>query len=89
MHSAITLAWASGVQPLAHDHPAQTRTMDRFNRTTGSQATPVPPSRRNPQRITITINWQTHQSLLNRSDWEGRSLSNLAAHLLESGLTAN
>lgn len=62
--------------------------MDRFNRLTGPAATPVPPCRRNPQRITITVTWQTHQDLLNRSDWEGRSLSNLAAHLLESGLTA-
>ena len=89
MHSARTVLWASGVQPLARDHPASIRTMERFNRPTGSAATPVPPSRRSPQRITITINWQTHQGLLDRSDWEGRSLSNLAAHLLESGLTAN
>lgn len=38
---------------------------------------------RRPQRITITVPWQLHQSLLRRSDSEGRSLSNLAAWLLE------
>jgi hypothetical protein len=46
----------------------------------------VPPSRRSPQRITITITWATHQRLIQRSDDEGRSLSNLAAHLLETSL---
>lgn len=38
---------------------------------------------RTPQRVSITLNWQLHQRLLERSDQEGRSLSNLAAHLLE------
>ena len=41
----------------------------------------VPPSA--PQRITITVPWHLHDSLLQRSDREGRSLSNLAAYLLE------
>jgi predicted CopG family antitoxin len=41
---------------------------------------------RKPQRVTITISWQTYQQLLDRSDNEGRSLSNLAAHLLERGV---
>ena len=36
-----------------------------------------------PQRATITVNWQLHQRLLERADAEGRSLSNLMAHLLE------
>jgi hypothetical protein len=39
---------------------------------------------RAPQRITITLNWALHQRLLDRSDYEGRSLSNLAAYLLEA-----
>ena len=44
-----------------------------------------PPMRRTPQRISITLNWALHQRLVERSDEEGRSLSNLAAHLLELG----
>jgi hypothetical protein len=31
------------------------------------------------------MNWQTHQRLLKRSGYEGRSISNLCAHLLEMG----
>jgi hypothetical protein len=38
---------------------------------------------RKPQRVTITVNWQLHRRLLARADQEGRSLSNLMAHLLE------
>ena len=38
---------------------------------------------RKPRRVTITIHWQLHQRLLERADQEGRSLSNLMAHLLE------
>lgn len=41
------------------------------------------PKDRRPQRITITVSWATHRYLLERSQDEGRSLSNLAAHLLE------
>jgi len=47
----------------------------------------VPAMRRKPQRITITISWGLYQRLLGRSDIEGRSLSNLAAHLLELGVS--
>ena len=47
------------------------------------QAEPAP-MHRTPQRITITLSWALHQRLLQRSDYEGRSLSNLAAHLLEN-----
>jgi hypothetical protein len=42
-----------------------------------------PTAFRRPQRISITVPWQLHQSLLQRCDSEGRSLSNLAAWLLE------
>jgi hypothetical protein len=45
------------------------------------------PMHRTPQRITITLSWALHQRLLQRSDLEGRSLSNLAAHLLELATT--
>ena len=42
-------------------------------------------ARRKPQRVTITISWATHQRLVERSGYEGRSFSNLAAHILELG----
>ena len=41
---------------------------------------------RSPQRISITIPWETHRRLTERSDEEGRSISNLASYLLERGL---
>lgn len=41
---------------------------------------------RSPKRISITVSYRAHQRLLDRSDQEGRSLSNLAAFLLESTL---
>jgi hypothetical protein len=40
--------------------------------------------RRRPQRVTTTLNWALHQHLQERADFEGRSLSNLIAHLLEA-----
>ena len=39
---------------------------------------------RKPQRVTSTLSWQLHQRLQERADEEGRSLSNLFCHLLES-----
>ncbi len=39
--------------------------------------------RRRPQRITFSTSWQLHQTLQERADREGRSLSNLISHLLE------
>ena len=41
---------------------------------------------KSPKRITITLPHNAYESLLKKSDWEGRSLSNLAAFLLESAL---
>ncbi|MFM7549552.1 MAG: ribbon-helix-helix domain-containing protein [Cyanobacteriota bacterium] len=38
-----------------------------------------------PKRISITVPYVTYQKLLGRSDQEGRSLSNLAAYLLDMG----
>ena len=38
---------------------------------------------RKPQRITITVPWSLYQSLLDTSDEQGRSLSNIAAYWLE------
>jgi hypothetical protein len=40
--------------------------------------------RRKPVRITVTIAWETHRKLLERSAKDGRSLSNLVAFLLDS-----
>ncbi len=41
---------------------------------------------RSSQRLTITVAHATLQALVERSNHEGRSLSNLAAYLLESSL---
>jgi hypothetical protein len=48
-------------------------------------ATAVDLAKRKPVRVTLTMSWHTHQALLERSGYEGRSLSNLCAHLLELG----
>ena len=42
---------------------------------------------RSSQRLTITVPHATLDALVERSNREGRSLSNLAAYLLESALT--
>lgn len=41
---------------------------------------------RQPRRISITLSYHVHQALLNRSEEEGRSVSNLCAFLLEDAL---
>lgn len=41
---------------------------------------------RSPRRLTVTIPYGTYRELIERSDEQGRSLSNLAAYLLESAL---
>lgn len=41
---------------------------------------------RAPRRVSITIPYRIDQELVQRSDEQGRSLSNLAAYLLESAL---
>ena len=41
---------------------------------------------RKPQRISITVNYRLYQQLLESSDLQGRSVSNLAAYLLETAL---
>jgi hypothetical protein len=46
----------------------------------------VRPAFRSPRRVTITLPYATYQDLQVRADDEGRSLSNLAAFLLESSL---
>jgi hypothetical protein len=41
---------------------------------------------RRSQRVTATMSWQLHQRLQQRADEEGRSLSNLIAHILEANM---
>lgn len=76
------MLWAGGVSPPRPVTALLTRTMTTSNQPFTGPAT-LPACMRRPHRVTITISWQTWQRLLNRSDDEGRSLSNLAAHLLE------
>ena len=42
---------------------------------------------RSPRRITITLPYGAYQRLRERSELEGRSLSNLAAYLLEHAMS--
>ena len=45
------------------------------------------PQQKAPKRITITVPFAILDQLVERSGYEGRSLSNLAAFLLEQGLS--
>jgi hypothetical protein len=42
-----------------------------------------------PVRVTITVPYNAYQALVERSNVQGRSLSNLAAYLLESALQSS
>ena len=44
---------------------------------------------RAPQRVSITLNYATYKGLEKRSMVDGRSMSNLAAFILESVLIEN
>ncbi len=44
-------------------------------------------ARRSPRRLSVTIPYGLHQRLIERSDQEGRSISNLAAYLLEFAIS--
>ena len=44
---------------------------------------------RTPRRVTITLNYAAYQGLERRSGEEGRSMSNLAAFILENALTSD
>jgi len=44
---------------------------------------------RQPRRISITLSHHVHETLLNRSEEEGRSVSNLCAFLLEEALVSD
>ena len=62
--------------------------MNTVNSSRPTTASVLAPAYRHPQRISITLSWQLHQQLIERSGWEGRSLSNLAAHLLEGSMAS-
>jgi hypothetical protein len=60
--------------------------MNSFSRQPSNQQGLSPfttPLTRKPSRVTVTIPWSLRQTLEQRSDKEGRSLSNLIAYLLE------
>lgn len=42
---------------------------------------------RKPQRVTVTLPWMLRNRLQRRADEEGRSLSNLISHVLETATT--
>ena len=41
---------------------------------------------RAPKRLSVTLSHATYEQLVQKSGWEGRSISNLAAFLLENAL---
>ena len=41
---------------------------------------------RKPQRISVTVSYRLYTELIERSQREGRSVSNLASFLLEEGI---
>lgn len=51
-----------------------------------AQFTSMSPLFRTPRRITITVPYHAFCALQERSEDEGRSLSNLASYLLETAL---
>ena len=42
---------------------------------------------RTPKRLSVTLPQATYEQLVQKSGWEGRSISNLAAFLLERALS--
>jgi hypothetical protein len=64
----------------------RTRGMSYDIRRDENQQTRHPHPFKSPQRITITIPNHAYEHLMKRSNEEGRSLSNLAAYLLETAI---
>ena len=52
----------------------------------GNRPTPAGPAFRTPRRISVTLPYAPMKALEERSAFEGRSLSNLAAFLIEQAL---
>ncbi len=67
--------------------PTVIELMTSFSQPQRAASVAVPASellRRKPQRVTATLPWHLVHRLEERAAYEGRSLSNLIAHLLES-----
>jgi hypothetical protein len=73
-----------GGHRLTRDRSIASGPMTTVNLPIHSTASVLPVFARHPQRISVTLNWQVHQQLIERSGMEGRSLSNLVAYLLEA-----
>jgi hypothetical protein len=54
-----------------------------------ASCTKIAPMHRSPRRVTITVPYALYCELLARSDQQGRSLSNLAAFLLEAAISSS
>jgi len=52
-------------------------------------STKIAPKHHSPRRVTITVPYALYCELLARSDQQGRSLSNLAAYLLEAAISSS
>ena len=66
--------------------PTVIELMTSFSQPQRAAAAAVPASqlaRRKPSRISATLPWSLVQRLEERAAYEGRSLSNLIAHILE------
>jgi hypothetical protein len=63
--------------------------INSFSRPVAAPATaavsPSEVAKRKPVRVTLTKSCATHQRLLERSGYEGMSMRNLCAHILEAG----
>lgn len=53
-----------------------------------ASCTKIAPMPRSPRRVTITVPYALYSELLARSDQQGRSLSNLAAFLIEAAISS-
>ena len=51
-------------------------------------STKIAPMHHSPRRVTITVPYALYSELLARSDQQGRSLSNLAAFLIEAAISS-
>jgi len=88
----IARGYAGILSYLSHEYKSELRLPDGFPMK--SEYGQVAHSSMNaifktPKRISITIPNEIHRLLLERSDLEGRSLSNLAAYLLESSISGS
>ncbi len=83
----LRFGWAGEVAPSRPvTSPTVIELMTAFSQPFTGPAAAVPASellRRKPQRVTATLPWHLVHRLEERASYEGRSLSNLIAHLLE------